>query len=101
MEQVSADVERSTERSSQGGQADGVHQRCIHFDTHQLIEDFKSDCKRRKISVYRASRRVGLIPNTLSKISSGKVNDVTVHTLAKIMAAMNKTDVSKYIIEET
>jgi hypothetical protein len=39
-------------------------------------------------------------PTSMSKMVSGKINDVTVHTLARLMTAMNKTDISKYIIEE-
>jgi DNA-binding Xre family transcriptional regulator len=88
------------ERSVRSDSAEGRHQRQIRFDTEALIADFVADCKRRRISRFRACIRIGVAPTSMSKMVSGKINDVTVHTLARLMTAMNKTDISKYIIEE-
>jgi DNA-binding Xre family transcriptional regulator len=100
MGRPAGDNGQGTQRVVRSDSAEGRHQRQIRFDTEALIEDFIADCKRRRISRFRACMRIGVPPTSMSRMVSGKISDVTVHTLARLMAAMNKTDISKYIIEE-
>lgn len=72
----------------------------IKFDSQQLIIDFDSVARRRKISTFRAAKRSDLDPSLLGRLRTGEVTQITVTTLAKMLHFMDNTDIKKYIYNE-
>lgn len=72
----------------------------IRFDSQRLIRDFDVIRRKRKITLNKAAVRCKIQPSTLSGIRNGKINDITVTTLARMLDFMNKTDVAEYIMDD-
>lgn len=72
----------------------------VRFDTQRFFLDFDASRKRRKISINRAAARADLHPSTLHNLATGKISDITVNTLAKMLDFMGKTDINQYIVTD-
>jgi hypothetical protein len=72
----------------------------VKFNSAQVIRDFESVAKRKRISIHRAAVRVDIEPSTIYGLRSGAIKDVTVTTLARMLDFMGETDVGKYIYED-
>lgn len=72
----------------------------IRFDTALLIKDVDATRKRRKISMLRAANRMGLHAATIYNMRSGKNQEITVSTLARIIDFLGNSDISKYIYDD-
>lgn len=67
------------------------------FDTELLVADFDNLRRRRKLSVYRAAKRCGIDPGTLRSMMEGRIQHITVNTLAKMLQFIETTDIEKYL----
>ena len=72
----------------------------IKFNVELLIKDLELVRKRRKISMQRAAYRMGVHTTTIYNLKSGKIKDITVHTLARIVDFIDNPDISKYIYDD-
>jgi DNA-binding Xre family transcriptional regulator len=72
----------------------------IRFNSQQLIRDFDAVAKRRKISLNKAAVRSNIQPSTAANLRTGKVEEITVITLARMLDFMDETDVGKYIYDD-
>lgn len=72
----------------------------IRFNSELLMRDVDIIRKRRRISMQRASIRMEINSSTLYNLQSGKIKDITVTTLARILHFLGTTDVAKYIYDD-
>lgn len=72
----------------------------IRFNSQLLMADVEKARKRRKISMLRAARRMGLHTSTLYNLLTGKISDITVTTLARLLDFLGDTDVGKYLYDD-
>lgn len=71
----------------------------IIFDVRQLYADFEAKAKSKKISVWRAGRRIGIDQGTMHNIKTNATMQIRVHTLVKMLHFMENYDIEKYVIE--
>lgn len=72
----------------------------IRFNSYQLMLDFDAYRKQKKISLNKAANRAEVQPSTIIGMRSGKVQDITVTTLARMLHFMNETDINIYIYDD-
>jgi len=72
----------------------------IRFNSALLVKDVEAARKRRKISMMRASHRMGLHTTTIYNLKNGKIQEITVSTLARILDFLGETDIGKYIYDD-
>lgn len=72
----------------------------IRFNTPLLAKDLDNARKRRKISWDRTATRTNVQASTLYSLQKGKIHDITVTTLARILDFIGTTDIEKYMYDD-
>lgn len=72
----------------------------IRFNSALLAQDLETARKRRRLSMHKAANRMNITQSTMSGLRNGKIKDITVTSLARIMDFMGITDIDKYIYED-
>lgn len=72
----------------------------IRFNSSLLARDIETARKRHKLTLHKASVRIGVTQSTLSGLKSGKVKEITVTSLARILDFLGTNDIEKYIYDD-
>lgn len=72
----------------------------IRFNSALLSQDLEAKRRQRKITRNKAATRIGVTPSTLTGLKNGKIRDITVTSLARILDFLGTSDISKYIYDD-
>lgn len=72
----------------------------IRFNSKLLIHDLDVVRTRKRLSLCKVATRIKISQSTLSALRSGKVQEITVTTLARIIDFLDNTDIEKYIYDD-
>lgn len=72
----------------------------IRFNSALLAHDLDVCRRRRKMTMHKAATRMDITQSTMSGLKNGKIKDITVTSLARILDFMGTTDIEKYIYED-
>lgn len=72
----------------------------IRFNSAQLLADFDAFRRRQHISLHKAATRADIQPNMIRGIRSGKIQDITVTSMARMLEYMGVYDITPYIYDD-